>query len=80
MWTQVSPVAFETIGWKYYLVFICCCVVGATVMFFFYPDTSGKSLEEVSLMFGDEDLVSQYVRNQDSERNRKEAISHLEEK
>lgn len=77
MWTQVSPVAFQNIGWKYYLVPICCCVVGATVMLLFYPDTLNKSLEEVALIFGDEDLVSHYIRGQPSESNSKEAVSHV---
>jgi sugar porter (SP) family MFS transporter len=62
MWTQVSPVAFDNIGWKYYLVFICCCVVAAVIIFFTYPDTLNKPLEEVALMFGDEDLVAHYVQ------------------
>ena len=64
MWTQVSPTAFKGIGWKYYLVFISCCVVAAAVMYFTFPDTLNKPLEEVVLMFGDEDLVSHYIRAQ----------------
>ncbi|KAL3474490.1 sugar transporter family protein [Aspergillus californicus] len=73
MWTQVSPVAFENIGWKYYLVFICCCIASAVVMFLFYPNTLNKSLEEVALMFGDDDLVAHYVREQVWEREGKNA-------
>ena len=64
MWTQVSPIAFKIIGWKYYLLFISCCVVAAAVMYFTFPDTLNKPLEEVALMFGDEDLVSHYIKAQ----------------
>lgn len=65
MWTQVSPIAFAAIGWKYYMVFICCCVVAAVVMFFF-PNTLNKPLEEVAMLFGDGDLVAHYVRNHEA--------------
>ncbi|OCK78500.1 MFS transporter, partial [Lepidopterella palustris CBS 459.81] len=60
MWTQVSPVAFRTIHWKFYMVFIACSVVAAVIMFFTYPDTLNKPLEEVASMFGDGDLVAHY--------------------
>jgi sugar porter (SP) family MFS transporter len=67
MWTQVSPIAFASIGWKYYLVFISCCVASAIVMFFTYPNTLGKSLEDVALMFGDHDLLSPEIREDGQE-------------
>ena len=60
MWSQVSPVAFRTIGWKFYMVFICCCVASAIVMYTTFPDTLNKPLEEVAALFGDEDLVAIY--------------------
>ena len=60
MWTQVSPVAFENIGWKFYMVFVSCCVVAAVIMYFTYPDTLNKPLEEVAKLFGDDDLVALY--------------------
>lgn len=56
----MAPVAFASIGWKYYLVFVCCCVVGGPVMYFTYPDTLNKPLEEVAALFGDDDLVAIY--------------------
>jgi hypothetical protein len=67
MWTQVSPIAFASIGWKYYLVFISCCVASAIVMLFTYPNTLGKSLEDVALMFGDHDLLSPQIREDGQE-------------
>ncbi|KAK4938711.1 hypothetical protein LTR10_020894 [Elasticomyces elasticus] len=60
MWTQVSPIAFASIGWKYYLVFIVCCLVGGTIMFLTFPDTRNKPLEEIARMFGDVNLVAIY--------------------
>lgn len=63
MWTQIAPIAFQNIGWKFYMVFISCAVVGAVVMYFFFPDTLGKPLEEVAAIFGDDDLIAIYQRD-----------------
>ncbi|KAF2802333.1 general substrate transporter [Mytilinidion resinicola] len=62
MWTQVSPIAFRTIHWKFYMVFICCCVASSIIMYLYFPDTLGKPLEEVARIFGDDDLVAHYER------------------
>lgn len=63
MWLQVAPIAFASIGWKFYMVFICCAVAAAIVMFFTFPDTLNRPLEEVAALFGDDDLVAVYERD-----------------
>ncbi|GAB7356255.1 hypothetical protein MBLNU459_g7068t2 [Dothideomycetes sp. NU459] len=60
MWLQVAPVAFSSIGWKFYLVFIGCALVSAVIMYTSFPDTLNKPLEEVAALFGDSDLVAIY--------------------
>lgn len=60
MWLQVAPIAFASIGWKFYLVFIACALVSAVVMFTTFPNTLNKPLEEVAALFGDSDLVAIY--------------------
>ncbi|TVY54264.1 Lactose permease [Lachnellula cervina] len=57
LWLEIAPTAFKTIGWKFYLVFICISVFGAAIIFFTFPDTLGKPLEEVARLFGDEELL-----------------------
>ncbi|KAF2877281.1 general substrate transporter [Massariosphaeria phaeospora] len=57
IYTMCAPVAFNTIGWKYYLIFIIMPIFGATMMYFFFPETKGLTLEEIGKKFGDEVAV-----------------------
>ncbi|KAK5245352.1 hypothetical protein LTR20_006728 [Exophiala xenobiotica] len=45
--------AFNTIGWRYYLVFICMTVVCTVLILLTFPETKGLTLEEVNTKFGD---------------------------
>ena len=45
------PPAFKNISWKTFIVFGSLCM-GAVIQFYFtYPETGGKSLEEVEVLF-----------------------------
>ncbi|KAL3466994.1 putative sugar transporter [Aspergillus heterothallicus] len=49
--TMITPVAIDTIGYKYYIVYTC---IGACIplsIYFLYPETMGRSLEEIDLIF-----------------------------
>jgi hypothetical protein len=48
---MVTPVAIETIGWQYYLVFLIISAIILPVVYFGYPETMGRSLEELEVMF-----------------------------
>ncbi|KAI4702784.1 hypothetical protein J4E89_010121 [Alternaria sp. Ai002NY15] len=60
----VNPVGMENLGWKYYIVFCCLLVVFLGVTYFFFPETKGRSLEEIAEIFDgpgaspDADLVA----------------------
>ncbi len=58
VFNQVSPIAFASVGYKYYSLFICTNAVGAIVVFLMFPETKGKSLEEIAAIFGDEVIVA----------------------
>ncbi|KAJ5802096.1 uncharacterized protein N7503_004546 [Penicillium pulvis] len=57
---QSAPVAFITIGWKFYLVLIVPGTIGTIVMWFLFPNTKGLPLEEIAAIFGDTDEVAIY--------------------
>ncbi|OQV04953.1 hypothetical protein CLAIMM_09763 [Cladophialophora immunda] len=63
LWAQASPTAIENIGWRYFLIFIALTTCCALFIYFYYPDTRGKSLEEIAALFGDDDLVVVYRRD-----------------
>ena len=45
------PPAFENIKWKVYVVFGVFCFTMTVHVFFAFPETAGKTLEEVETMF-----------------------------
>ncbi|KAH3677268.1 hypothetical protein WICPIJ_008983, partial [Wickerhamomyces pijperi] len=49
----VNPIAMDAIEWKYYIVYVCILAVEVVVVFLFFPETSGRTLEEVAEVFGD---------------------------
>ncbi|KAL7624835.1 hypothetical protein AAE478_004049 [Parahypoxylon ruwenzoriense] len=51
--TQCSPIALAAVGWKYYILFILTNALCTLVFAFAYPETKGKSLEEIDEIFGD---------------------------
>lgn len=48
---EVTPIAFSTIGWRYYLVYVCTNALGFTSFYFFAPETKGRTLEEIDMFF-----------------------------
>lgn len=48
---MITPVAIDTISWRYFIVF---AAVGACIplsVYFFFPETMGRSLEEIETLF-----------------------------
>ncbi|KAF1831116.1 MFS sugar transporter [Decorospora gaudefroyi] len=57
--TFVTPgaTAIANIGYKYFVVFACLTLVSVVVIYFMYPETKGRSLEELAELFGDPVVV-----------------------
>lgn len=51
---QVTPLALEVISWRYFLIFLFSNVIFVVILYVFYPETKGKTLEEMNALFGDE--------------------------
>lgn len=56
-YTTPAAVASGNIGWKFYMVFLACNCVSTVIVYLFLPETTGKSMEEMGDLFGDEVMV-----------------------
>ncbi|KDQ57000.1 hypothetical protein JAAARDRAFT_280302 [Jaapia argillacea MUCL 33604] len=54
LFSQVSPIAMTNIGWKFYIVFVCLNAIDFLIIMFLFPETKGKTLEEMAVVFGDD--------------------------
>ncbi|KAH8427191.1 sugar porter family MFS transporter [Aspergillus melleus] len=53
IWSQVSPIALDRMGWKFYFIFAAFnVVITIPTIFFWFKETKQKSLEEIDLLFG----------------------------
>lgn len=53
LFSQVSNLAMAKISWKYYIIFIVLNAIDLVVIAIFFPETKGKTLEEMAVLFGD---------------------------
>ena len=59
---MITPVAINTIGWRYYLVYTCISGVIVPLVFFFFPETNHRSLEELEMLFAETPSIPAIVR------------------
>ncbi|KAF8556197.1 sugar transporter [Imleria badia] len=52
--SETSPIGMASVGWKFYLLFVFLNAVDFIVIMLFFPETKGKSLEDMAVIFGDE--------------------------
>jgi sugar porter (SP) family MFS transporter len=50
---QVAPIGIQRVGWKFYILFILLNFVDCILIALFFPETKGKTLEEMNEVFGD---------------------------
>ncbi|KAH7039885.1 general substrate transporter [Microdochium trichocladiopsis] len=60
----VNPIGLASLGWKFYIVYCCWLGVVLTVIIFMFPETMGRTLEEIAFIFDKE----VYVNNTDAEK------------
>lgn len=59
----VNAIAMVAIGWKYYIVWTVWLAVMGVIVYFGFPETYGKSLEEISEVFGDSVVGDKVAQN-----------------
>jgi len=63
--TNVNPIGFGAIGWKFLLVYCCWIAVEALLIFWLWPETSGRTLEELAFLFEDDERRERARRSVD---------------
>ncbi|KAI0734283.1 general substrate transporter [Fomitopsis betulina] len=53
LFSQVSNMAIENVGWRYYLLFILLNFIDFCLIALLFPETKGKTLEQMAEVFGD---------------------------
>jgi len=54
VFAQISPTALANIGFKYFYVFFIFGVIATVCYAMFFPETKGKTLEQMDELFGDQ--------------------------
>ncbi|CAG8323007.1 unnamed protein product [Penicillium salamii] len=49
--TLVTPIAFTKMGQTYFVIFACCNAAMVPFIYYFFPETAGRSLEEMDKIF-----------------------------
>lgn len=49
-----NPIAMAAITWKYYIVYVVIIAIEVVLVYFFFPETKGRSLEEIAFIFDGE--------------------------
>ncbi|KAJ4522623.1 hypothetical protein HRR83_001113 [Exophiala dermatitidis] len=78
LFNQLSPKAFAHISWRYYAVFVVCDAVAAATFFLIYPETKGKTLEEIAEIFGDDVAFTEYIGTAGTATTVAQKEAHLE--
>ncbi|KAH7308572.1 general substrate transporter [Stachybotrys elegans] len=59
---MITPVAINTIGWQYYIVYAVIAACIPLSVYFFFPETMGRSLEEIEILFKESPSVWSTVK------------------
>lgn len=46
--TYINPIGMDNAGWKYLIMYICMICIEIITIYFFYPETQGRTLEELA--------------------------------
>ncbi|KAK3400339.1 hypothetical protein B0T20DRAFT_182532 [Sordaria brevicollis] len=63
--THLNPIALDSIGWKYYIVYYVWIMVEILTVYFFFPETHNQTLEQLNFMFEGKEMQDNVKKNMD---------------
>lgn len=60
---MITPVAINSIGYRYYIVYACIGICVPFAVYFYFPESMGRSLEEMDLLFRESTSIRSVVRS-----------------
>lgn len=81
----MNPIALEHLDWKFLAIYCGWIAFELSFIYFMYPETSGRTLEELAFLFEDKELADQAVVavekqiHHEDMRDEKRGIAHVEE-
>ncbi|KAI0124268.1 general substrate transporter [Xylariales sp. AK1849] len=86
--TNVNPIGLDPvtgIGWKFMLVYCCWIVFEGIIIWWLWPETSGRTLEELAFLFEDDErahlateAVEKEIHHEDNHEGKPQATAHTE--
>jgi len=55
--TFVNPIGIDSVSWRYLIMYVCWLGFENVFVFFFFPETHGKTLEELTFLFESQELA-----------------------
>ncbi|KAH9905190.1 general substrate transporter [Xylariomycetidae sp. FL2044] len=59
--TFVNPIGLDNVGWKYLISYCCFLAFEIVFIYFIFPETFGRTLEELAFLFEDKALADEAV-------------------
>lgn len=78
--SQVTPIALQNIGWRYYILYIVCNLINALTFWAFLPETAGIPLEETDQLFGESPVFVPFSKGRTREVEGKTELERRTEK
>jgi len=60
--TFVNPIGLKDVGWKYLISYCCWLAFEVVFVYFMFPETMGRTLEELAFIFEDKELADKAVQ------------------
>ncbi|KAF9458482.1 hexose transporter [Collybia nuda] len=61
----VNPIGINNAGWRYYISYCCFLAFEVCFVYFLFPETHGRTLEELAFLYEDDKVAEQQKRVED---------------